>query len=297
MELRHLRYFIAVAEELHFGRAALRLHLAQPPLSQQIKGLERELGVTLFTRTSRVVTLTEAGRMFLDQAYLVVGQAEKATATMHAVRRGHAGRLSIGVIPSTLYSFIPAILREFHIKRPDVELRCYDMNTGEQLEALLDRRIQLGFFRQIAVPPEICTELLFCESLILAVPITDPRAAQRQARLEDFAEDEFVMFPRDRVPVIYDAVIASCKRAGFSPSVAQETAEVHMMLALTAAGVGICLVPESIRNLPFPGIAYLPLGDQQSEQLEVSLAWRVDDDSTLLRAALEVARAVSRVKT
>jgi DNA-binding transcriptional LysR family regulator len=216
---------------------------------------------------------------------------------MHAVKRGDAGRLSIGVIPSTVYSFIPSIIREFHVRHPKVELRCYDMNTDEQMEALLERRIQLGFFRQAVVPPEIKTELLFREPLILALPSTDPRSRQEYACLANFAGDGFVMFPRDRVPVIYDAVLLSCKRAGFSPQLAQESSEVHMMLALTAAGVGLSLVPESIRSLPFPGVTYLPLAPRESELLEVSLAWRRDDASTTLQAALEIARSLSGRKT
>jgi len=162
---------------------------------------------------------------------------------------------------------------------------------------LLERRIQLGFFRQSSVPPEIRTELLFREALVLAVPSDDPRAAQSEACLAQFSGDGFVMFPRDRVPVIYDAVISSCKRAGFSPLLAQEANEVHMMLALTAAGVGLSLVPESIRSLPFPGVTYLSLCEGESEELEVSLAWRRDDSSSLIEAAVEVARAVSRRKT
>ena len=147
------------------------------------------------------------------------------------------------------------------------------------------------------VPDEIRTELLFRESMVLALPSTDPRSCLKRVRLREFASEGFVMFSRDRVPVIYDAVISTCKRAGFSPQLAQETTEIHMMLALTAAGVGICLVPESIRNLPFPGIVYVPLAEGESEQLEVSLAWRRDDKSTLIEAALETARSISRVKT
>lgn len=297
MDLRRVRYFIAVAEELHFGRAAQRLHLAQPPLSQQIRHLEEELGLRLFERTSRKVSLTEAGRVFLEQAYLVVNQADKASATMQAVRRGDAGRLTIGVIASALYSIIPAILREFHQARPGVEIRCYEMNSSEQLQALLERRIQLGFARHQLISPLLRNEVLLKERLVLALPSTDPRAHRGPISLRQFSQDGFLMFTRDRVPVVYDAAIASCKKVGFSPILAQEAHDIHMMLALTAAGVGVCLVPESFVNLSFPGIAYQLLSKAESEELSVSLVWRKDDHSILVDAALELARRVASQKT
>ena len=296
LDLRQLRYFIAVAEELHFGRAAARLHLAQPPLSQQIRSLERRLGVTLFARTSRKVALTEHGRLFLEQAYLVMGQAEKASATMEAAKHGHAGRLSVGVIPSTIYYLMPAILREFRAQRPGVEIRCFEMNTSEQTQALIDGRIQLGFGRQPVHAKELASEVLYRERFVAVLPASDPRASGNRLRLSELSGDGFVMIARETAPLIYDAVIASCNRAGFSPRLAQETTDIHMMLALTAAGIGVALVPDSMRSLRFPGLAYLPLGERDSEEIHVSLAWRKEQRSTLVDSVLDIARRVASDK-
>ena len=297
IDLRHLRYFIAVAEELHFGKAASRLRIAQPPLSQQIRALERRLGLMLFARTSRKVALTEPGRLFLEQAYLVVGQAEKASATMEAVKRGDAGRLSVGVIPSAIYYLMPAILREFRAQRPGVEVRCFEMNTSEQTQALIDGRIQVGFGRQPVHAKELASEVLYRERFVAVLPAEDPRAHRPVIKLAELRADGFILIARETAPMIYDAVIASCTRAGFSPRLAQETTDIHMMLALTAAGIGVSLVPESMRSLPFPGLAYLPLGERDSEEIHVSLTWRKDQRSILVDPLLEIARRVAGAKT
>src|SRR3954469_23480472 len=160
MELRHLRYFVAVAEELHFGRAAARLNMAQPPLSQQIRMLEAELGAALFLRTSRTVRLTPEGRFFLEHAQTVLAHASKAVQVMQASGRGEAGRISIGFVASAVYAIVPSVLREFHRERPAVELRCFEMHPLRQVEALKQREIDVGFMRTVAPDETLTSEML-----------------------------------------------------------------------------------------------------------------------------------------
>jgi DNA-binding transcriptional LysR family regulator len=294
MELRHLRYFVAVAEELHFGRAARRLNLAQPPLSQQIRGLEEELGVRLFLRTSRKVELTESGRLFLEQARLVLAQAEKARHTMRAAHRGEAGRITIGFVTSAVYTLVPTILREFNRGRPNVEIRCFEMNSNEQRIALQERQIEVGFNRTPLADTGLHAEILSRERFVLALPSDHPRARDGKLRLRQFANDGFIQFSRAQGNVIYDGVIASCQRAGFSPRIAHESTGVQTTLALVAAGLGVAMVPASLQQLKRPGVTYreLPAGD--TSELELALVWRKDTLSPVMENFVKIAREVAR---
>jgi DNA-binding transcriptional LysR family regulator len=293
MELRHLRYFVAVAEELHFGRAARRLNLAQPPLSQQIRTLEEELGVRLFLRTSRKVELTEAGRLFLEQAGLVLASADKARHTMRAAHRGEAGRITIGFVTSAVYTFVPTILREFNRGRPNVEIRCFEMNSNEQKAALQERRIEVGFNRTLLNDPTLHAEILARERFVLALPADHPRAGDRKLRLRQFADDGFIQFSRAQGNVIYDGAIASCQRAGFSPRIAQESSGVQTTLALVAAGLGVAMVPASLQQLKRPGVVYRELPPGDTQELELALVWRKDGTSPLIETFVKIAREVA----
>jgi DNA-binding transcriptional LysR family regulator len=291
MELRHLRYFVAVAEELHFGRAAKRLNLAQPPLSQQIRSLEGELGLSLFFRTSRKVELTESGRLLLEQARLVLMQAEKATQMMRAAHRGEAGRITIGFTTSAVYSIVPAILREFNRSRPGVEIRCMEMNSEQQKIALKERQIQVGFTRTPLGEDGLNSEILGKDRFVLALPADHPRVGQIKLRLCDFANEGFILFSRNQGTSIYDAIIASCQKAGFSPRIAQEGGGVQTILALVAAGLGVAMVPSSLRNLQRPGVVYRELPPSDTQEVNLALVWRKDDRSPVVESLVKIARA------
>jgi DNA-binding transcriptional LysR family regulator len=294
MELRHLRYFVAVAEELHFGRAAIRLNLAQPPLSQQIRVLEGELGLTLFTRTSRKVQLTEPGRLFLGEARLVLAQAEKATRTVHAAHRGEAGRITIGFTVSAVYTLVPAILREFNRSRPNVELRCLEMNSEQQSLALEQHQIQVGFTRTPLAATDLHMQTLSRERFAIALPTDHPRVSQLKLRLRDFADEGFILFSRSQGAAIYDGIIASCRQVGFSPRIAQEGSGVHTILALVAAGLGVALVPASLQHMKRPGVVYRELPPADTKETELSLVWRKDDRSPVTDAFVAIARETAR---
>lgn len=291
MELRHLRYFVAVAEELHFGRAARRLNLAQPPLSQQIMSLEEELGVKLFVRTSRRVELTMEGRVFVDHARRVLAQAREAVETVKSAGRGESGNLAIGYVTSAVYMLVPAILKEFHRERPAVELRCFEMSAARQIQALKQREIDVGVLRTSLIDPALTLVKLLREPLVLALPIGHPLAKRQRLRLRAFAQEAFVVVPQIHSPAFFNAVIESCRRSGFAPHITQEATEGHTILALVAAGLGVALVPATLKAWKRPGVVFRDLPGQTAE-IDLLLASRRDDRSLLVSRFIEIARAV-----
>lgn len=232
MELRHLRYFVTVAEELHFGRAADRLQMAQPPLSQQIRQLEQELGVQLLYRTKRTVQLTESGRVFLQQARQILAQSEQAIEMAQRASRGEVGRLAIGFVGSATYSILPLALRTFRRRFPDVHLLLREMTTTEQIEALHDNQIQLGFVRSPLNDAELSVETILQESFVAVLPKDHVLASQDQVLLPSLANEPFVFFPRHLGTGFYDQIVDMCQQAGFTPHVAQEAIQMQTIVSL-----------------------------------------------------------------
>jgi DNA-binding transcriptional LysR family regulator len=259
MELRHLRYFVAVAEELHFGRAAARLGIAQPPLSQQIRQLERELGVELLARARRRVELTEPGRVYLGEARAILQRVAQAGAAAQRAARGETGALAIGVVASATYGLMPRVFRTFRARHPDVALTVGVMSTGDQVAALRAGTLQLGLARPPFGDETLVAETLHEEPVVVALPAGHPRAARRTVRLRDLAEEPFVMFPRDRRPGWYDFVLGLCREAGFRPTVGQDAADLATAMALVAAGIGVTVVPASVQDLRRSGVDYRPI--------------------------------------
>src|SRR5574340_256525 len=245
MELRHLRYFVAVAEELHFGRAAARLGTAQPPLSQQIRQLEGELGVELLARTRRRVELTEAGRVFLDEARGILQRVTQATSAARRAARGETGSLAIGVVASATYGLLPRVVRAFRERHPDVALTMSVMSTGAQVAALRAGQLQLAVARPPFGDETLVAEPLHEEPVVAAIPSGHRLSAKRSLPLRALAGEPFVLFPRDRRPGWYDFVLGLCREAGFEPVVGQDAPELATALALVAAGDGVTLVPAS----------------------------------------------------
>lgn len=289
VELRHLRYFIAVAEELHFSRAAERLHISQPPLSQQIRDLEEELGIKLFERTKRQVLLTEAGKVFLDRSYLVLGQLEQAIEATQKIGRGEIGRLVIGFVDSAMYTVLPEILRIFREQFPAVELRLHELTTAQQIEALHHKQVDIGIVRSAISEPGLSVECLLPESLVLALPETHLLAAHPQVSLSDLADESFILFPAKMGPVFYEQIIYLCQQAGFRPKVAQEAVQMHTIIGLVAAGLGVAIVPASLQNFHRSGVTYRPLQEQISNT-GLYLTWRQHDSSPVISAFLDLVR-------
>jgi DNA-binding transcriptional LysR family regulator len=295
MELRHLRYFLAVADELHFGRAAARLHIAQPPLSQQIRQLEAELGYPLFLRTQRRVRLTEAGAAFRAEARALLERLEQAKAAAGRVARGEAGALAVGFIASATYALLPRLYRRFRERHPDVALGLEEMSTAEQVEALRAGRIQLGLARPPVGDDTLHVETLSEEPLVAALPARHPLAARKTLPLRALAHEPFILFPRQPRPGWIDVVQDACRAAGFRPAVAQEVLELSTAVTLVAAGIGVSLVPASAQGLRLDGVAYRPLRAPAPRTTLVALR-RPDDPRPVVDRFLAVTRELLRAR-
>ncbi|MFW3170839.1 LysR substrate-binding domain-containing protein [Geodermatophilus sp. CPCC 206100] len=274
MELRHLRYFVAVAEELHFRRAAEKLHIAQPALSKQVSALEHELGVRLLERDRRGVTLTEAGRVFLAEAVEVLARAGNAVDRARAVVRGEVGRLAIGFIQPALADLLPRSLRVFRRHYPGVVLTLSETTTRTALEGVADRSIHLAFVRLPITPrPDLRTELVSEEPVQLVVPRGHRFAGRPSVRLEEIADEELVLLDRSVEPMLHDYYVTACNRAGFSPRVAHEVSSTSIAIGLVAGGLGIAFVPASARFAAQPTVAHVPLEDA-GLTLTMGAMWR-----------------------
>lgn len=294
MELRHLRYFIAVAEELHFGRAAARLHISQQPLSRQIRDLENELKVQLFDRTKRTIRLTEAGEIFLAEARKTLQQAERAVLLAQRVSRGEIGQLAVGFTGPALNSLLLESVRQFRERYPEVELTLNELRTIEQVEALKANRLHLGLLHPPIDDGSLILETLHREKLVAVVPNTHPlaREVSQSISLKELAGESFILFPRRVGPQLYDQIISFCQQAGFSPNIVQETIPQQTILGLVSVGVGIALMPASVRNLGRFGVAFRELAEPAPE-LELAVAWHPNTMHPALPSLLGIAREVA----
>ncbi|HET6740502.1 MAG TPA: LysR substrate-binding domain-containing protein [Kribbella sp.] len=291
MELRHLRYFIAVAEERHFGRAAARLHMAQPPLSQQIRRLESELGLQLLRRTTRRVELTPAGEAYLLRARQILAAVSSAAGEAQRVAAGLQGRLVIGCVGSATYSLLPQLVRTLREELPKVEVAVQgEMLAPDQAQALADGRIDLGLLRPPVDDESLRVDVLRADRLIVAVPDGHRLAGRRRIRLPELAGEDFVMHAGGGRSVMYDTVLARCREAGFEPLIRHEVSETSTLVTFVAAGLGIAIVPEPVRELLVPGIAYRALTGLAS--VELAAATRADDDAPHLARAVAVLKGL-----
>ena len=290
MELRHLRYFIAVAEELNFTRAAEKLHMAQPPLSQQIQQLEAQLGFQLFRRTKRTVTLTEAGQVFFEEAQKILLQLDRAIQLGQQTNRGELGQLTIGFVSSASHNVVPAILQAFRTLHPAVKLELREMTTNQQLQRLREGQIDIGFIRP-PVEDGVNSEIVFREPLIVALPQTHRMADRAIVELRELSTEPFIMFPRSLAPGLYDPIVSLCQQAGFSPRAAQEAIQMQTIVSLVAAEMGVAIVPASMQNFQRSGVVYKALS-KSTCIVAIALIWRSHPTAAVQRF-LAVARQIS----
>ena len=294
MELRHIRYFVAVAELRSFSRAAERLMLAQSPLSQQIRKLERELGVRLFERTSRSVALTHAGKVFYERVRRLPEAGEEAGAAARRAARGEQGRLAVGFVGSATYELLPGVVRAHHERYPEVTLDLHgEMLTAAQLDGLLDGSLAVGVLRPSTQAEGVVVEVLRQEKLVALLPVQHPLAGERAVPLAALSGEWFLSHPGQPPSAIYGAMLQACRQAGFLPRVRQEVKETATLVALVAAGLGVALVPASVQRLHLGGTAYRPLAPPCPE-VALALAYREGEVSPLLRRFLETTRSVIR---
>jgi DNA-binding transcriptional LysR family regulator len=292
MELRHLRYFIALAEELHFGRAAEKLCIAQPPLSQQIQQLEREIGFKLFARSSRKVELTPAGRVYLDEVRATMAALEKAVFNGRRVERGEIGRLAIGFVGTATYAILPESLRRYRSIYPEVDLTLRELVSARQVQALREHRIQVGFARPaITDSPDIVCESVATEPFVAALPENHRLAKRSGIPLAALSTEEFVLFPRTPKPSYGDLIFDICEAVGFRPNVTQETAEIQTAVSLVAGGMGVTLVPASASNVYRHGVVFVPILEPVPSSV-LTVVYRSDDESPTLKAFLNIVRAI-----
>jgi DNA-binding transcriptional LysR family regulator len=296
MELRHLRYFRTVASELHFGRAAEKLHIAQPPLSHQIRQLETELGFELFNRTKRSVALTPAGQVFLTQVDRIFQQLEQAIEIGRKTSRGELGQISIGFVGSATYNILPSILQQFCDRYPQVHIELHELTTDRQLIWLHEGRIDIGLMRPPIIEPDVSSQVIFQESLVVALPVTHQLATMATIDLASLATEPFILFPRQLAPGLYDPIITICQAAGFSPLVVQECIQMQTIVSLVSANMGVSILPESIQEVQRYGVVYKPIQDPTvpistlvRQLATISIVWRTNDDSPTINRLLEIA--------
>jgi DNA-binding transcriptional LysR family regulator len=288
MELRQLRYFVAVAEELHFRRAAARLHISQPPLSQQIRQLEDELGCQLLARTRRRVELTPAGGAFLRDARTLLAELDGAVETARRIDAGQTGRLRVNFVGSALLSIVPGIVQRFRAARPSVELQLRERSTAEQLRAVSGGAVDVGLVRPpIEELAELQTTVVLRERTVAALPAQHPLSGLRRVPVRRLAAEPLVLFPRDQAPGFHDLLISSMAAPGTHPQVVQYAPEMLTIIGLVAAGIGVSLVPASVTRLAIEGVTYRPVtGAPHAELVAIT---RMGEGSPLVRAFMEQA--------
>lgn len=284
IELRRLRYLVAVAEEGHITRAAERLGIAQPPLTRQIRSLEAELGVTLFERLPRGVVATEAGRAVVEEARDVLARAERIPETARRAARGEQGRLAVGYTSSAAFHpFVTQQIRAFRQARPGVVLALAEDGTPELVAGLKAGRLDAAFLRSASTDMSgLSIEPLLDEKMVVAVPADHPLAGEGKVALEDLAEETFVFYRRPTGPGLYDAIMAACLAAGFSPTVGQEAPRMASTLSLVASGLGVAITPASMQRMNVEGVAFVRLRGAKGLVAPLLLATRKKDRALLV---------------
>lgn len=297
LELRQLRHFVAVAEELNFRRASLRLHMSQPPLSVSIQRLEEEVGAALLDRSRHHVKLTPAGALFLKDARRILAQAQQAVERARRAAGGMEGSLRISFVPSAALELLPALFKRFQREYPTVHLQLSADTTVRQLEALAKGDVDLA----IVVGPLNDTKGLRLEPLgaqrfVLAVPAEHALAARRRVRLRELAAEPFVAFPASEGPGFYAALLHACQAAGFHPKVVQQASQMQVILTLVAGGAGVALVPASMQVMNMEGVKYLELADAKPPTYGLEFAHAATSDNPVIEAFLAVARRATAPK-
>ncbi|WP_059412064.1 LysR substrate-binding domain-containing protein [Cupriavidus basilensis] len=290
MEFRHLRYFLVLAEELHFGRAARRLSISQPPLSLNIQQLEASVGARLFERDSRGVRLTAAGRAFREAAGALLAQAEDARQQAREIEAGAIGRLRIGFVGSMLYRGLPQRLCEFQAGYPGIQVTLTELNSQEQIDALLHDRLDAGFIHTNRVPDELATALVHSEPFLCCVPADHALAGQPSVALAALRGEPFVLFSRKVSPDYYNRIFEMCAAQGFYPQIRHEVRHWLSVVSLVSQGTGVAVVPAALQRSAMAGAVFLPLAEATVPS-EVYCAWKGAVEDPARERFLEMVRA------
>jgi DNA-binding transcriptional LysR family regulator len=293
MELRHLRFAVTLSEELHFGKAAARLNISQPPFSRQIRQLEDELGVQLFRRTRRQVETTEAGRMFVAQARQILADTEEAKHLMLEARQSATTQLAVG-FPRSYAGIVVDILRNFGARYPNVRIALSSLSTSEQVQAIRSGDLQVGFLRLPVVDSTLKIEVIAREPMIVALPQCNKLASRKRVSLKSLADETYIMFPREMNPGHYDFILDICNNAGFAARIAPQADNTYTSLALVAAGLGVSLLPASAQEVGWKGVVFKDL-EPPVPWSEMAVAYNREAAKSL-SGFLKVVREVSSLK-
>ena len=288
-DLSQLRCFVAVAEELHFGRAAARLNMTQPPLSRQIQVLEHIIDAPLLERTSRSVRLTPAGRSFLPEARRILKLAESASQVARRIALGKTGSLKIGFTAAAAYGFLPELIAACRARLPEVDFSLKEMVTGDQLEALASGQIDAGLLRPPIARPEFSTRRVVAEPLLAAIPEHHRLASADLVSIEDFDDQPFVMYSPYESRYFHDLLVAQFARAQILPRYVQHLSQIHSILAMVRAGLGAAIVPAAAASFEIANVRLRPLKLPTKTSVELFLVWRRDDENPLLPSLVEIA--------
>ncbi|NPT62239.1 LysR family transcriptional regulator [Paraburkholderia sp. 5N] len=289
IDLRRVRYFVTAAEYLHFGRAAERMNVVQPAISQQIKRFEEELGSKLFERTGNEVRLTEVGQQMLPECRRLLEQADEAMSVARAARTGIRGRISFAFVDNAVCSLLPPLIRSYRERYPNVELRLQTLNREEQVTALNDRRIDIGLLPGPIICEDLESDTFASGPLVAALPRSHPLASRSSVPLEAFRNEPFVLFPAKIKSRLLEIIVAACANAGFTPRVVQEAIHIHTILALVDAGVGITLVPPWVVREGVHDVSFVTL-DTSTPTYDLKFAWRTDSSNVALGGLRAIAR-------
>ncbi|HET7616484.1 MAG TPA: LysR family transcriptional regulator [Bacillales bacterium] len=287
MELRQVKYFVAVAEELHFGRAARKVNIAQPALSQQIIRLEEEVGGRLFTRNKRNVSLTDAGKILLPEAKLLLSQSEHAQETVKRAFSGKTGELVLGFVESAIWEVMPRALRLYRQKCPEVKIKLLKRSTADQIQAIQDGNMHVGITGVPVDNDNLSVRVIKKEPFLVALPESHRLAAKTSLHVAELAREPFIATVRDKGQQYYDAMVKVCMDAGFSPSIVQEANEIQTVLSLVSSEIGIALIHESARYLR-NDIMYKPLSGIKQHAYEMSFVWKKGEASPVVKEFLEI---------
>ena len=294
-DLNQLRCFVTVAEELHFGRAAARLNMTQPPLSRQIQVLEHIIDAPLLERTSRSVRLTPAGRSFLPEARRILKLAESASQVARRIALGKTGSLKIGFTAAAAYGFLPELVAACRAKLPEVDFSLKEMVSGDQFEALTSGQIDAGLLRPPIARPELTSRRVVAEPLLAAIPKKHPLANAESITIKDFDDQPFVMYSPYESRYFHDLLVALFTRTDVLPRYVQHLSQIHSILAMVCAGLGLAIVPEAATNLNFRGVDLRPLHLAGPPPIETYLVWRRVDENPLLPSLIEIASSLASV--
>ena len=297
MDLHQLRCFVSVAEELHFGRAAVRLHMTQPPLSRQIQLLEQSLGVALLVRSSRSVRLSAAGQALLLDARRLLRLSETAVEHAQRIAGGQEGRLRIGFTAASAYRFLPGLITALRTRLPGIDLELQEMVSGEQIQALADGQLDAGLLRPPVAQTDLAAMLVDSEALVAALPARHALAGQERLHLSDLDGQDFVMYAPQESRYFHDLLVMLFTAANVRPRSVQTLGQIHSILSLVRAGLGVALVPASAAALRYHDVCLRPVVLDQPAPVELFLVWSRTQDNPLLPALIGLAREFAAINS